>query len=201
MTILTPLSVANYARGAGWGTTDATVAVAVALAESGGNTNAHATKGEDSRGLWQINVAAHPQLGSSNLYDPAVNAQAAFGIWKTSGWGPWSAHNNGSYLLFMPVAAASVAAAIPVIGGAGPQLLNNAGQGAYGAGITAAGSVINSAQVAGSFLSDLENPAIWSRVLKVTVGGLLIIGALYIVARPVVQPVVDAGVAVGKAVK
>src|SRR2546423_15718341 len=52
---------------------------AIALAESGGDSRSHATVGEDSRGLWQINAQAHPDLaGRFDLYDPAQNARAAF---------------------------------------------------------------------------------------------------------------------------
>jgi len=66
-------------------------AVDVAKLESGWNTGAWNTEGEDSRGLWQINVApgAHPQLSESNLFDPQVNAYYAARIWQTSGWRAW----------------------------------------------------------------------------------------------------------------
>lgn len=74
------------------------IAVKVAEAESGGNTDAHNPYGEDSRGLWQINVAAH---GSpwGNLYDPVTNARAMCDI---SGggthWGDWTTYTSGAYL-------------------------------------------------------------------------------------------------------
>lgn len=46
--------------------------------ESGGDPYARAvTPREDSRGLFQINVVAHPQYATTNLYDPAVNAEIA----------------------------------------------------------------------------------------------------------------------------
>lgn len=35
---------------------------------------AHNPKGEDSRGLFQVNVRAHPHLAQVNLYDPQTNA-------------------------------------------------------------------------------------------------------------------------------
>jgi len=61
-------------------------------AESHGNPNAHATVGEDSRGLMQINVAegANPQYAVLNLYDPDTNVRVAAEMWGRSGWGPWS---------------------------------------------------------------------------------------------------------------
>ena len=66
-------------------------ALAVAVLESGLDTGAWNVSGEDSRGLWQVNVApgAHPDLATSNLWDPMVNAFWAYNIWKESGWRAW----------------------------------------------------------------------------------------------------------------
>lgn len=66
-------------------------AVQVAYLESGFQTHARNTRGEDSRGLWQINVvpAAHPGLAQYNLYDPQINAFFAAQVWRESGWGAW----------------------------------------------------------------------------------------------------------------
>src|SRR5262245_23489605 len=51
------------------------------MAEPGGNTDAHNPHGEDSRGLWQVNVAGGVRGNPwGNLYDPATNARAAFEI-------------------------------------------------------------------------------------------------------------------------
>lgn len=69
----------------------ADAAVDVAYIESGWRTAAWNTKGEDSRGLWQINVApgAHPQLAVWNLFDPTVNGYFAYEIFKKQGWAAW----------------------------------------------------------------------------------------------------------------
>lgn len=65
-------------------------AVDVAWLESGWNTAAHNTKGEDSRGLWQINVNAHHTPVGMNLFDPQVNAWWAYRVWCAAGsWRPW----------------------------------------------------------------------------------------------------------------
>jgi len=66
-------------------------AVNVAQIESGWNTGAWNPQGEDSRGLWQINVgpAAHPQYAAWNLWDPQINAYFAHLIWRASGWAAW----------------------------------------------------------------------------------------------------------------
>lgn len=66
-------------------------AVDVAQLESGWNTAAWNNTGEDSRGLWQLNVVpeAHPELAVWNLFDPMLNAYFAAQVWGTSGWRAW----------------------------------------------------------------------------------------------------------------
>lgn len=67
-------------------------AVATAQAESS-SFSAHNQRGEDSRGSWQINVApnANPKYATWNLFDPYVNARAAFEIsGGGKNWNPWS---------------------------------------------------------------------------------------------------------------
>jgi hypothetical protein len=107
--------IAAYAHGAGLDScrgVGLATWVAIALAESGGNTYAHATGIEDSRGLWQINLWAHGSwVGSRNLYDPATNAWAADQVCKGSGPGAWSTYTNGAYRSYLSrgyAAAASV---------------------------------------------------------------------------------------------
>ena len=59
---------------------DPALAAAVAMAESGGNSQAHGDLqygGDGSIGLWQIFTVAHPQYTSAQLYDPVFNAKAA----------------------------------------------------------------------------------------------------------------------------
>src|SRR5918994_3670148 len=95
MARLSPEEIYAHARAAGFSPDQATTMTAIALAESGGNTEAHAGVGEDSRGLWQINVAAHGEK-YGDLYDPAANARAAFAV---SGGGenisPWTVTHAG----------------------------------------------------------------------------------------------------------
>ena len=65
-------------------------AVNVAQLESNWNTGARNTNGEDSRGLWQINVQAHAHLMDVNLFDPQINAYFAHQIWMDArSWRPW----------------------------------------------------------------------------------------------------------------
>jgi len=85
--------------------------VAIALAESGGNTTARATSGEDSRGLWQINMRAHASwVGSRNLYDPNVNAWAAKRVCDMQGPNAWTVYSKGIYKQYLGRGAAAAAA-------------------------------------------------------------------------------------------
>jgi hypothetical protein len=96
---LSPSDIAQYASNAGWTGSDLVLAVAVALAESGGNPGVTGdldiTPG-GSVGLWQINLAAHPDLASENLTDPQTNANAAFSIYAAAGnsFSPWTTYKN-----------------------------------------------------------------------------------------------------------
>ncbi len=109
----------GFALSAGFTPDAAATMTAIALAESGGDTGARNSSGEDSRGLWQINAAAHPELARRyDLYDPVHNARAAF---EVSGGGsdvsPWTVTHGGStarYLQYREQAQdAAVAAGKP----------------------------------------------------------------------------------------
>ena len=76
--------------------------VAIALAESRGNTHAHATGIEDSRGLWQVNLWANADLvGGRNLYTVSNNAWAAKEVCQRQGPTAWSTYTNGAYRSFL----------------------------------------------------------------------------------------------------
>ncbi|MGA8246824.1 MAG: hypothetical protein WB797_07960 [Nocardioides sp.] len=71
----------DAARAAGFTPDQATTWTAIAMAESGGRTDAHNPNGEDSFGLWQINVAPGVRKNVwGDLDDPYVNARAAYAI-------------------------------------------------------------------------------------------------------------------------
>lgn len=74
-----------------WPLSEIDNAVEVAWLESTWYTGAWNRTGEDSRGLWQVNVGAgaHPYLAGVNLWDPQVNAFYAHRIWSGSGWAAW----------------------------------------------------------------------------------------------------------------
>jgi hypothetical protein len=111
-----PLSasqIAQYAANAGFSGSALNTAVAVALAESSGNPNVigdtNLTPG-GSVGLWQINLAAHPEYDASSLMDPQANADAAFDIYQQAGgsFTPWTTFNTGAYTAALPSTPTSI---------------------------------------------------------------------------------------------
>jgi Lysozyme like domain/Peptidase M15 len=119
--VLSAAEIARVAHGAGFRGDALERAVAVALAESGGDRMAHNTDPPDnSYGLWQINMygslgparrAAYDLRSNRALFDPEANARAA---WRISGRGrdftPWSVYTSGSYRGHLDDARAAVAA-------------------------------------------------------------------------------------------
>jgi tape measure domain-containing protein len=117
------------AMAAGFNDRDASIMAAIAMAESGGRSNAHnnnAATGDNSYGLWQVNMLGRmgPQrrqafgIGSNEaLFDPAVNASAARKVFESQGFGAWSVFKSGAYRQFLPQAmrasAAPMAPALP----------------------------------------------------------------------------------------
>lgn len=90
-------------------------AVAVALAESSGNTDAinHNSNGSTDHGLWQINDKAHADLITKygNINDPIANGRAALAVYKAAGnsWSPWSTYTSGAYKSHLTSANTSAA--------------------------------------------------------------------------------------------
>lgn len=78
----------------------ADMAAAVALAESGGKSDAtnSNTNGSTDRGLWQIN-SVH---GGQSTFDPIANAKAAINISSNGkNWSPWVTFTTGAYKKFL----------------------------------------------------------------------------------------------------
>jgi Lysozyme like domain len=109
-------SLANLAAQAGFPSSQISVAAAVALAESNGDPNAYNPEtaagnaaGQGSYGLWQINLAAHPEFSSWNLFDPQANANAAYRVWQKAGglFSPWTTFRSGAYQAFLVAPASS----------------------------------------------------------------------------------------------
>jgi hypothetical protein len=73
-------------------------AIAIALAESGGNTDAVSQTGD--YGLYQINRAAHADLFANHTWnDPASNTDMARIVWENAGksFSPWTTYKTGAY--------------------------------------------------------------------------------------------------------
>lgn len=112
MATISDAQIAAAARGAGISGNNVAIAVAIALAESGGNPRAHnKTPPDNSYGLWQINMlgnlgpARRKQFGltsNEQLFDPATNAKAMAAISNGGkNWRPWTTYTRGTYLRFM----------------------------------------------------------------------------------------------------
>ncbi|GAA0235013.1 hypothetical protein GCM10010492_37430 [Saccharothrix mutabilis subsp. mutabilis] len=121
MSRLSPEQIARHAHDAGFRGEDLTIAVAVALAESGGDPRAHNdVPPDDSYGLWQINMlgslgpARRREFGLESdreLFDPAENAKAANRISGDGrSWTPWSTYTNGAYRRYLDEARRGVKA-------------------------------------------------------------------------------------------
>lgn len=100
----------DLAKQAGLDDAKAKVAAAIALAESGGrsgNHNPNAFTGDNSYGLWQINMLGPLQAGrlkafgipnNEALYDPLTNAKAMAKIsGNGSSFSAWSTYLNNAY--------------------------------------------------------------------------------------------------------
>jgi len=173
MTILTDQQIASYAYKAGArneiGAQDLTLSVAIALAESGGDT-AVTHKNSDTRrttdlGVWQINNYWHRDLLAKYAWsDPAANAQMMW-IIKTQrgGWAQWSTFNNGSFFKYMPRAIKAAEAVQSGTAQTLPQATND----------PAANMDSNSNATA-----TLTSPNTWLRLAMIVTGGLLLLVAL-----------------------
>lgn len=109
MATLSPVQIYTLARGAGLSAAAATTATAVALAESGGRTDAMGDVGLEnatwgpSVGLWQIR-SLKAQSGSgqdrdaTRLTDPTFNARAMANISGAGkSFGAWTTYTSGAY--------------------------------------------------------------------------------------------------------
>ena len=101
----------------GFSEKEAKIMAAIAMAESSGKSDAlndNLETGDDSYGLWQINMIDKPdyklgeerrgKLGlsdNSELYDPLVNVRAARLIFEEQGFNAWSVYKSGAYKRFL----------------------------------------------------------------------------------------------------
>lgn len=184
--VLSDQTIAQAARSAGFRGNALVTAIAVALAESGGNTLAshRNTNGSTDYGLWQINTVhrnAFPELVPGGAWsDPATNAKMAWSISSHGrNWSPWVTYTNGRHRAFIgrARAAAGDAASLPPIDPA-PGV---SGGGGGGGGDSSGGFVASPASLTGGigdFISILTDPHTWLRVAMFIGGAALIVMAL-----------------------
>jgi hypothetical protein len=129
---LTVGQLVGLAKGAGFSENEAVIMAAIALGESGGNSNkTNFVPPDKSYGLWQINMigglgpARLKEFGlssESQLLDPVTNAKAAYAIRKSQGLGAWTVYKAGIYKNYLKEAEAARGApslaTSPVAGGA-----------------------------------------------------------------------------------
>ena len=170
MTRLSDKEIAGAVRDAGFPPRSWAIAVAVALAESSGETTATHTNSDGSTdyGLFQINSVHSDLLANHTWADPTDNARMALAISSNgTNWHPWTTYNSSAYRVYLPRAerATGKPATPPSGGGSGQSF-----------GVTPAGFP-NPLKIAGDFWNLISNPDTWKRLLLVIAGaGLLWIG-------------------------
>jgi hypothetical protein len=134
--VLSAQQIADFAKAAGFIGNNLAIAVAVAKAESSGDTSARNPKsgtdrlGDYYRGLWQISTV-HKQYSDAVCYDGLGNANAAYAIsGGGTNWKPWEAFTNGAYKKYLAEATAAAGSATATGGSAG-SLTNVVGDIAY----------------------------------------------------------------------
>jgi len=192
--------VARAAKAAGFPDPQLVTAVAIAYAESSFNEaaiNRSNRDGSTDHGLWQINsVHEYAELKDGSWKYPKVNAQLAYRVWKSQGWGAWSVFKPtdpvgfARYQAAIPAATAFVAAGVGVGAagaGVGGSILNQAGS-----GTAAAGDIKNSAAALAveplAVLKWLQDPASWIRISKMAAGLGLLLGGAYLLTRVQIEP-------------
>jgi Lysozyme like domain len=107
---LSVAQIGTVAAAAGFSGSGLVMAIAVALAESGGNPTATNldSNGSVDRGVWQIN-SVHTEYSAACDYDPSCAAGAAFSISaEGTNWGAWVTYQHGAEIPFLPVAVSFV---------------------------------------------------------------------------------------------
>jgi hypothetical protein len=164
-------------------------AIAVALAESGGNTRAHNTRPPDnSYGLWQINMfgplgpARRRRFGiddNDELFRPEVNARA-MAIISSRGrfWRAWTTYTGGSYRSRLPEARKAARGLLS--GDPGQVLPESQAPGAIGVG-----DIFGWASGIVAFAKFITDPKTWLRAGEAIAGAGLIGMGTYFIIRDV----------------
>lgn len=81
--------IQDLLRQSGWPENLIAKYAAIVMYESGGNTAAHNTNGENSYGLLQIYLRYHTDFDVSRYQDPIYNLSYAYGIYQREGDHAW----------------------------------------------------------------------------------------------------------------
>ena len=196
--------VAQLAHDAGFRGETLAVMTAVAMRESRGNPRAHnrnARTGDDSYGLWQINMigalgparrASFGITSNEQLFDPATNARAAFILSnKGTSTQPWTGYRAGvgeaTYAQWLPLARA---AAQRAEAGGGPSSSTTAEAGAIAGAVTIGAAA--PVQALGGAVSFVTDPANWRRVGYVLGAVVLLLMGVAVILSDTVVDVADA---------
>lgn len=162
MTTLTDTQIAGVIKTAGFPSGSQVTAVAIALAESGGRSDAtnRNSNGSTDYGLFQINSVHSQLLASGSWSDPVSNAKMALSVSSNgSNFKPWVAYTTQRYRIFLPRAIVAVGHADNV-----PDSTNNGG-------ITPVDNPLGS-------LSAVFDPHTYLRIGMFVFGGVLLLVGL-----------------------
>jgi hypothetical protein len=101
---LTMAQAQSVLRQAGFPESEIVDMGAIGKAESSLCPTAYNPNGENSIGVWQINMNAHgTRFGTrEQLFDPLTNARAALAVYKEAhGKRPWGAYTDGRYRKYL----------------------------------------------------------------------------------------------------
>jgi len=186
--------IAAYALSAGFVADDAVTAVAIALAESRGNANAHNRNlfiRADAYGLWQINMFGElekkrlTEFGiviKEQLFDPVINAKAAYKVFQSSGFKAWQVWTTGSYRMFMSRAKTAVDGAGNIVVGGTPGATTSTQVGGKVGDLLDALNPLNMLQNFAKWLMDQLKPFVL-RLAAFIGGGVMIILAIILFVR------------------
>lgn len=195
MALRNPVQIAQHAWSAGFRGPDLIRAVATAMAESSGRTDAN-NPTSTATGLWQImqgvHVKSHPEWTVSWLENPDNNAKAAYTLWKESGWRPWDASKAGA-VLYTPAASTAVNTFLAMNPTAIPKNIGDTASGfvdrSTGLGDIkqSAAQGVDALSKAGKWLGTASN---WIRALEVIAGAGMVLLGLAALAFPAADKVV-----------
>ncbi len=176
------------------------IATAIAMAESKGNPSAHnynVNSGDDSYGLWQINMLG--PLGPSRrqqfeindnsaLLDPCVNAKAMSIVsGEGTNWQPWTMYTNGEYKKYLESAKK-----VANVGGSTNEIpigerVSDIASNPLGAFNVLIDPLLKVSQGILDGFVWIGNPRNWTRAIQVGGGITLAIVAISIIVKPVIE--------------